>query len=127
MDRTKMNFDTPHEKNTFFIHIFLVFLFYVIGDIFTTHYAITNGLGTEYNSMLASFLNTTYGFVYLTIIKLLYLLILSLVCYQLLLKNYKKTYYCLIYYVILLGIIITVSNTCVILTGETIIQYLNPL
>ena len=127
MDRTKMNFDTPHEKNTFFLHIFLVFLFYVIGDIFTTHYAITNGLGTEYNSMLASFLNTTHGFVWLFIIKVLFLIFLSFVCYYLLLKNYKKTYTILMYYVILLGIATIVSNTCVILTGETIIQYIPKL
>ena len=122
-----MNFNTTHEKNTFFTHLFLVFLFYVIGDIFTTHYAITNGLGTEYNLLAGTLLNMSHGFVWLFIIKVLFLIFLSFVSYYLLLKNYKKTYTILMYYVILLGIATIVSNTCVILTGETILQYIPKL
>ena len=123
MDLPKMNFSNTHEKNTFFIHIFLVFLFYIIGDITTTHYAITNGHGTEYNLLAAILLNLPHGFVWLFIVKLLFLIFLSFVSYYLLLKNYKKTYIILMYYVILLGITTIVSNTYVILTGETIIQH----
>ena len=122
-----MNFKNIHEENTFFIHLLVVFFFYVIGDIITTHYAITNGFGTEYNLLASILLNMTHGFVWLFIVKVIFLIFLSFVCYYLLLKNYKKTYYCLMYYVILLGIATIISNTCVILTGETIIQYLNPL
>ena len=122
-----MNFKNIHEENTFFIHLLAVFLFYILGDIITTHYAITNGLGTEYNLLASTLLNMTHGFVWLFIVKILFLIFLSFVSYYLLLKNYKKTYTILMYYVILLGIATIISNTCVILTGETIIQYLNPL
>ena len=122
-----MNFNTTHEKNTFFIHLLAVFLFYILGDIFTTHYVITNNFGIEYNLLAASLLSTPHGFVWLFIVKVLFLIFLAFVSYYLLLKNYKKTYYCLMYYVILLGIATIVSNTCVILTGETIIQYIPKL
>ena len=94
--------------------IFFMFLFYVVGDTISTHYAIQSG-GYEYSIVPAMILNFEYGIYLLFIVKSLFIL-WTWYCRGKLITNYNLAWNIIKITVIGYGIITTVSNTCLIFT-----------
>lgn len=97
----------------FFHDIRYIFLFYVIGDIATTVFALENGLGYEANSIIAGFL-VDYGYASLVLIKLLFLFTCFLDYVYLKERDYLSTWNATRYCVSLLGILVVANNLLVI-------------
>lgn len=104
--------------------LFPIFLFYVVGDMVTTYLCLKYELGQEYNIFVAPILNNDLGFIWLSIIKIVYIILLGGAGYYLINNNYLKTWKILKYYVLLLGISVTVSNSLVIFTGSNLFQHM---
>lgn len=95
--------------------IVLMFLFYVVGDTISTHYAIQSG-GYESSTIPAVILSLEYGIYFLFIVKSLFILWVWY-CRTKLITNYKFAWDIIKITVIGYGIITTISNTFLILTG----------
>ncbi|WP_198008140.1 DUF5658 family protein [Methanohalobium evestigatum] len=94
-----------------------IIAFYIIGDILTTWFAITNGYGFEGNS-LPSTIISEYGFVGLTILKLMVLLFLY-ICYVMDKKS-KSGWKFGKHTINIMGIVLVASNLAVIIFGQSI-------
>ncbi|MCQ6963513.1 DUF5658 family protein [Methanolobus chelungpuianus] len=97
----------------FFYETRYIFLFYVIGDIATTVFALESELGYEANSIISGFL-ANYGYASLVLIKLLFLFICFLDYVYLKKCNYLSTWNATRHCVSLLGILLVVNNILVI-------------
>lgn len=100
--------------------IFFMFLFYVVGDTTTTYYAIQSG-GYESSTVPAWILNFENGIYLLFIVKLLFIL-WAWYCRTKLITNYNFAWNIIKITVIGYGIITTISNTCLIFTGQNVFQ-----
>ena len=101
------------------IDILLMFLFYVVGDTISTHYAIQSG-GSESSTIPAVILSFEYGIYLLFIVKSLFILWVWY-CRTKLITNYKFAWNIIKITVIGYGIITTVSNTYLIVTGDNLL------
>ena len=90
-----------------------IVLFYIIGDLITTYYALSYGY--ENNDFLASMI---YGIGFYTLIvgKIVFLLLLIIV-YEKNLKNNVYAWGITKYFIISVGIFLTLNNTFVIVFG----------
>lgn len=98
-----------------------MFLFYVVGDTISTHYAIQSG-GYESSTIPALIINFEYGIYLLFIVKSLFIL-WTWYCRAKLITNYNFAWNIIRITVMGYGITTTVSNTCLILTGLNLFQY----
>ena len=98
-----------------------MFLFYVVGDTISTHYAIQSG-GYESSIVPALILYFENGIYLLFIVKSLFIL-WTWYCRAKLIANYNFAWNIIKITVIGYGITTTVSNTCLIFTGENVFQY----
>lgn len=97
----------------FFYDIRYVFLFYVIGDISTTVFALENELGYEANSIISFFL-ANYGYASLVLIKLLFLFVCFMDYIYLKKRDHLSTWNVTRHSVSLLGIMVVANNLLVI-------------
>ena len=104
---------SDYFKNGFFD----ITLFYVIGDLTTTYYALP--FGYEANPLLAPMLYNI-GFQTLIAAKILFLLFL-VIFYEVGFKHYAYAWFFTRDYVITIGIFLTFSNTFVIVFGYDLI------
>ena len=102
--------------------IFLMFLLYVVGDTTTTYYGIKCG-GYESNSFPAMILNTDHGIYLLFIVKSLFILLVWYYGSKLIKGKYHFAWNIIKITVVGMGIIATISNTCLIFTGQNMFQY----
>ena len=102
--------------------IFFMFLFYVVGDTISTHYAIQSG-GYESSTIPAIILNLEYGIYLLFIVKSLFIL-WTWYCRAKLIINYNFAWNIIKITVIGYGITTTVCNTCLIFTGHDMFQHM---
>ena len=102
--------------------IFFMFLFYVVGDTISTHYAIQSG-GYESSTIPALIINFEYGIYLLFIVKSLFIL-WTWYCRGKLITNYNFAWNIIKITVIGYGITTTVSNTCSIFTGQNMFQHM---
>lgn len=101
---------------------FLMFLFYVVGDTITTYYGIKCG-GYESNSFPAMILNMDYGIYLLFIVKIIFILWVWYYGTKLINGKHHLAWNTIKTTVIGIGIIATVSNTCLIFTGLNVFQH----
>lgn len=106
-----------HKFFKFLVEVRYIIAFYIIGDVLTTWFAITNGYGFEGNS-LPSTIISEYGFVGLTMLKLLVLLFLY-ICY-IMDKKSKTGWKFGKHTVNIMGIVLVASNLAVIIFGQSI-------
>ena len=94
--------------------ILLMFSLFVVGDIVTTHYAILSG-GYEAHSFTSAILNMTHGIYILFLIKSL---VIGWVWFcKIKLVDYKFAWNCVQLAIYEVGIVTTINNLTVILTG----------
>lgn len=104
---------SEYFKNGFFD----IILFYVIGDLITTYYALQ--VGHESNPFLAPMLYAM-GFYTLIAAKALFLVVLITI-YEIGLKHHVYAWFFTKHYVITIGMFLTFSNTFVIVFGYDLI------
>jgi len=97
----------------FFHDIRYVFLFYVIGDISTTVFAIENELGYEANFIISGFLEN-YGYYSLIVIKMLFLSLCFLEYLYLKKRGHPSTWNITRHLISVLGILVVTNNLLVI-------------
>lgn len=102
--------------------LLLIFIFYVIGDVVSTYYALPNGYETSI--VVITILNTKYSFLLLITFKILFLVYLRYVGEYLINNNYENVWKILANSIVLFGIILTINNTCVIYTGLNLFQHI---
>lgn len=102
--------------------LFLIFLFYIIGDIISTHYALHTGY--EGNTYVNLLLNSNFGITALITAKILFFMLVIYTKYYILKYNYPRIWKTLAIFLILFGIILTVNNICVIYFGLSPFQHL---
>lgn len=90
-----------------------VFLFYVIGDISTTVFALENELGYEANFIVSGFL-ANYGYSSLVLIKLLFLFLCFLDYVYLRRRGHLSTWHVTRHSISVLGILVVTNNLLVI-------------
>lgn len=90
-----------------------IFLFYVIGDISTTVFALENELGYEANFIISGFLDN-YGYYSLVVIKLLFLCICFLDYLYLKKRGHPSTWNITRHSISVLGMLIVTNNLLVI-------------
>jgi len=90
-----------------------IFLFYVIGDISTTVFALENELGYEANSIVSGFLSN-YGYYSLIVIKMLFLTLCFLDYLYLKMQDYPSTWDITRHSLSILGILVVTNNLLVI-------------
>lgn len=104
---------SDYFKNGFFD----ITLFYVIGDLITTYYALP--FGYEANPLLAPMLYNI-GFQTLIVAKILFAILLVII-YETCLKSNIYAWFFTKYYIISIGMFLTFSNTFVIVFGYDLI------
>ena len=90
-----------------------IFLFYVIGDISTTVFALENELGYEANFIISGFLDN-YGYYSLVVIKLLFLCLCFLDYLYLKKRGHPSTWNITRHSLSILGILVVTNNLLVI-------------
>ena len=90
-----------------------IFLFYVIGDISTTVFALENELGYEANFIISGFLDN-YGYYSLIVIKMLFLTLCFLDYLYLKMQDYPSTWDITRHSLSVLGILVVTNNLLVI-------------
>jgi len=90
-----------------------IFLFYVIGDISTTVFALENELGYEANFIISGFLDN-YGYYSLIVIKILFLALCFLDYLYLKMQDYPSTWDITRHSISALGILVVINNLLVI-------------
>lgn len=94
--------------------ILLMFLLFVVGDTITTHYAILSG-GFEAHSFTSAILDMTHGIYILFLVKSL---VIGWMWFcKIKLVDYKFAWNCVQLAIYEVGIITTINNLTVILTG----------
>ena len=103
--------------------IFFMFLFYVVGDTISTHYAIQSG-GYESSTIPALIINFEYGIYLLFIVKSLFILWVWYYGSKIVNGKYHFAWNIIKITVVGIGVIATVSNTCLIFTGQNMFQHI---
>ncbi len=107
----------------FFYDSKYIFLFYVIGDIITTVFAIENKLGYEGNIVMAWFIEM-YGFGIIAVIKLLFMFLLFLQYIYFVNIGQHRVWNMTILVISLMGVLIVTNNILVIAGLGSPMQFL---
>lgn len=98
--------------------LYWVFLFYVIGDVVTTYCILPYGI--EGNPIMSWVIATT-GFTGLIVVKIIFMIMMYYTSGYMISRGYLNIWKLLVKIIIVLGIILTVNNIAVYLTGIGVI------
>ena len=103
--------------------IYIIFLLFVVEDIFTTWLYISIGSGQEINKLLVELVNGgIYGFVLFFLIKIVVLVIMALHMLLLIKFEFPKIYFFFRTTIMSISFFVVVSNILVYLVGQNIFE-----